>query len=111
MKLVRNRPFKRTVHVRFPAEDGVEFEEVSFTAHFEALTTEEAEEFDMRNREGREVFLRRVLKGFDGVIDDATGAPLPVTPENIDLLIRDSFVSPALIQTFIATMAGAPRKN
>lgn len=113
MKIVKNRPFRRKVDVKFPSADGEGFEEQSFTANFVALTTQEASEFALHTAEGRESFLTRVFVGFDGIQDDASGvdAPMVVTPENIAMLIMDPFVSPALVQTYIAALAGVARKN
>lgn len=113
MKIVKNRPFRRTVDVKFPAADGQGTEEQSFMGHFIALTTDEAAEYQLHNAAAREAFLTRVFLGFEGIEDDMEpgDVPWPNTPENVAALIKDPFVQPALVQAYIAALAGVARKN
>lgn len=113
MKLISHRKFSAKVLVRLPPPPGGEVAEASFNAHFIALPKAELKAFDLRDDAQVDAFLRRVLVGWDGLIDDGNGPEraLPFQPDTLELVINDLAVTRALLQAYVDTMAGVIRGN
>lgn len=114
MRLSATRQFSATVVVNMPTATGAPADEdMTFTARFRALTTDEFQAHDLASGEGQNAYLRDVLCGWEGLVDDTGGEdkPLAFTPENRDALIRDFFVRRALMETYAQALAGAKRGN
>ena len=114
MKLVKTRRFTALVTVGFPASAEAKSEDISFTAHFVALSKSELKEFDLTSDVSVEAFLRRVLVGWEGIVDDTEGGvahPLLFRPETVSLLLDDLAITRALLKAYIEAMAGLIRGN
>lgn len=114
MRISSTRYFTATVAVAMPTTAGSPADEdMTFTARFRALTTDEFQAHDLGSGEGQNAYLRDVLCGWEGLIDDTDGEdkPLAFTPEHRDALIRDFFVRRALMETYAQALAGAKRGN
>lgn len=111
MKLTRNRVFRSKITVTVPNGDTVDVQ--TFYAHFKAIPVDAMMVHRLGTSEEQAAFLRDVLVGWDGITDDRDGvdAPMEVTPENLELVIGDTFVRTALLDKFGKDVAGAARGN
>lgn len=107
-RLVDNPEFTAAVKVRVPVEGG--HADGSFTARFRALRTSEAAGFDRLSDEGLAGYLRAILIGWEGVVDDA-GAAVSFSDAARDRLIDAPFVQIPLLEAYNAAMPGAKRGN
>ncbi|MCC6475056.1 MAG: hypothetical protein IT514_15085 [Burkholderiales bacterium] len=107
-KLVSNPEFTASVKVRVPTEGG--HADGSFTARFRALSTSEASAFDRLSDEGLADYLRAILIGWEGVVDDA-GATVSFSDAARDRLIDAPFVQVPLLVAYNEAMIGAKRGN
>lgn len=108
LKVVKNPEFTATVKVLVPAEGG--HSDASFTARFKALTVSQAEAFNMMSVDGTNDWLRTILIGWEGVVDD-DGEPVTFNNQVRDELLDVPFIRMAVIQSYNAAMMGAKRGN
>lgn len=104
--------FTTTVTVREPGTT----EEQTFTGIFQALPQDETERLQGRDvpadriAEANREWLSKIFVGWE---DDlfVDGAALPVTPENIDLLMSAPWVRSAVVAAYLRELSGFARKN
>lgn len=107
-KLVKNPEFSHAVKVSIPVDGG--YSTQTFTARFRALTVSEAQGHDTMTLEGTNAYLRDVLVGLDGLVDDA-GEAISYNDAVRDQVIDLPFCRIALLETYNAAMMGAKRGN
>lgn len=108
LKLTRNPTFTATVKVQIPTDTGPL--EASFKARFKALTISAAEAFDLNSVQGTNVWLREILIGWEGVVDE-DGNPAPFDDGVRDQLLDLPWNRMAIIQAYNGAMLGAKRGN
>lgn len=108
LKITRNPTFTATVKVQIPTDNG--HLEASFKARFKALTISEAEAFDMGTLQGTNDWLRTILIGWDGVVDE-DGNPAPFDVGVRDQLLDLPWTRMAVMQAYNGAMLGAKRGN
>lgn len=108
LKIIKNPEFTATVKVQIPTEGG--HSDGSFTARFKALTVSQSEEFNMMSIEGTNDWLRTILIGWDGVVNDE-GEPASFNHATRDELLDVPFIRMAIIQSYNGAMMGAKRGN
>jgi hypothetical protein len=104
--------FTAPVEVIAPGETAPQ----TFTGRFQAQPLSETERLQSANMPVSEIaaandaWLRLIFVGWE---DDlmVDGAPFPVTPENIDLLLDAPWIRGALTMAYLRGMMAAARKN
>jgi hypothetical protein len=107
-KLVKNPTFTATVKISVPTEGG--FTDSSFTGRFRALSISEAEDFNLLTSDGTQEYLRTILTGWDGVVDE-DGTPVSFNDAVRDELLDTAYCRVAILNTYNAAMMGAKRGN
>lgn len=108
LKIIKNPEFTATVKVQMPVAGG--HSDASFTGRFKVLSISDSEAFNMLSTEGTTDYLRAILLGWDGVVDD-DGTPISFNDESRDQLIDIPYVRVALLSTYNSAMLGAKRGN
>lgn len=108
LKIVKNPVFTAPVKVTVPVEGGVR--ESTFTGRFRAVSVSEAESFNLMSSEGTSDYLRAILVGWDGIVDD-DGQPISFSDETRNDLIDIPFIRTAILTTYNTAMLGAKRGN
>lgn len=103
LKIDKNPTFKTPVKVFVPVDNGQA--EQTFTAEFRALTRSEMATVDAVTSEGADEFMRRVLVGWDGVVD-SDGDPFPFNQQNLETMIDIPFVRQALSAAYFSATSG-----
>lgn len=107
-KLLQNPEFSHTVKLSIPVDGGHDSQ--TFTARFRALSISEVAAHDTMTTAGTDAYLRDIVVGWEGVIDDQ-GEPIPFNSANLDRLIDLPFARQALLETYNSAMMGARRGN
>lgn len=107
-KLVTNPEFSHTVKVRVPVDSG--YDDLTFTARFRALSISEAERHNTLTSEGTNAYLREILVGWEGVVDDV-GEAVSFNAASRERMIDVPFVRMALLDTYHTALLGAKRGN
>ena len=103
LKIVRNPEFKVPVTVYTPANGGQR--EDSFSVLFRALTRSEQTDHDLSTVDGSDAFLRDVVRGWDGLIDD-DGQPFAYNDANFSMLLDLQYFRVALVQAYFNATTG-----
>lgn len=101
--------FTWPVHVQVPT-DGGKFVERVFHVRWQLQDSDELRK--AQNAPGADsvkVLLDCALKGFEPDLVDQTKAPIPFTPENVELLRTTPHVRPALVVSYWAAANGELR--
>ena len=102
------------VHVRVPCDYGKPREE-QFTARFRLLTEPERELLQQALREGSWNGARGIVEehvvGWEEIVDEATGEPLPFTPEILHAVLDQPYVLAAALDALGECSRGAAAKN
>lgn len=93
--------------VTFHFGEGDAQKTLEFTAHFGLMDDEKTE---TEAKKGDEPFIRKVLKGWDGILDDKN-KPLAFNKRNLDKLIKLSWWRTGVIDAFYFCQTTAGRKN
>lgn len=105
------KELKWPVTVSVP-RDGGKTVKATFTGHFVLLPQPE---FDAVYADGGNDgdLLRRTFKGWEADFADESGAPVPVTDENMDRAIATPYLRAAIIRAYMELSQGreAARKN
>ncbi|RID89678.1 hypothetical protein D2N39_21940 [Gemmobacter lutimaris] len=107
-KLLQKPEFSHTVKLSVPVDGGHDTQ--TFTARFRALPVSEVTAHDTMTAEGTATYLREILTGWEGVVDDA-GEEIAFNDATRDRMIDLPFVRVALLETYNAAMLGAKRGN
>jgi hypothetical protein len=107
-KVIKNPTFTATVKVSAPTDGG--FADGSFTGRFKVLSISEAEDFNLLSSEGTKDYLRAILIGWEGVVDDS-GEPLSFNDAQRDELLDIPYIRVGILNTYNAAMMGAKRGN
>lgn len=103
LKVVRNPKFTAPVTVHQPGDGGQI--EGRFKVQYRALTKSEVEAHDMTTADGASVFLRDVVQGWEGLVDDEK-QPFEFNDENFSLLLDLTHFRVALITTYFSSTNG-----
>lgn len=111
MKIVKDRTFRAKVTVAIPDAD--QNLTSNFNVTFKALSRSELTAFKVDTFEAQDDFLRAVIVGWDGVTEDRDGRdePMPFTTENLNMLLDDPLIQPALLNAWGKALADARRGN
>jgi hypothetical protein len=99
--------FKRTVKVNTPKADGAGFTESTLKVIYKRVTVEKINE--LRDKKMKEAMLE-VVTGFEDFLD-ADDQPIPVTEENISLLLSVPEALAAINDEFWVSLYKAKEKN
>lgn len=97
--LSANPKFTHDVKVMTPVDGGHKQEE--FKATFAVIDVDDMG--DVASLEGQKAFLRRVVVGLEGIVDEAK-KEVPYSDEFRDRLIGIAYIRAALIQTYMAAV-------
>ena len=107
-KIATRRQFTHTVEFKVPVDGG--FENASFKARFQVLSSDEAAEFKVATLDGMKSFLATVVIELEDVTDDA-GKPLPYSDALRDQVIDFQPARIALYAAYWAALTPARTGN
>ena len=99
------------VTVQIPT-DGGRYVAETFDAHFKRLSQQRLEQIRKDALDGQLTdggFARTVMGGWAGVTDN--GAEVPFSLAALDQLLQIPGTAAAIVEAFVASQTGAPRKN
>lgn len=106
-KIAVTETFKRTVKVNTPKADGAGFTESTLKIVFKRVTVEKINE--LRGMKMKEA-MQQVVTSFEDFLD-GDDQPIPVTNENIDLLLSVPEALVAINDEFWVSLYKAKEKN
>lgn len=110
-KFARNREVLWPVTVRVPREDGSgAVEQMEAKVLYQLLSKTELRDMTQAKIDTSEL-LQKKVRGWEGIIDADTAAPLPFTDENLAALLEIPFVHQAVLVGLTQASVGAERKN
>lgn len=107
-KLVSEPTFTREVKIKRPVDGGYEIETCKAT--FLALTTDEAESYDMADPKQVREYLCRIVRHVDEIVDD-NGSALEFNDAVRDKLLSYAHVQIAFLDTYTKALRGAREGN
>lgn len=106
--IIENPTFIHTVPVMVPVDGG--HVEQSLKAQFRVVSQDDLAEHDLRTPEGTEAYCRAIVADFAD-IEDAQGAPIPMSDQVRNKLYRTPYVQIALIRSYALAMSKAKAGN
>ncbi|MBJ2150604.1 hypothetical protein [Paracoccus sp. IB05] len=103
LKVIRNPEFLVPVTVLTPADGGQS--EGRFKARFRALTKSELEAHEMVTGDGATAFLREVVQGWEGLVDDENAA-FEFSDPNFNALLELPHFRVAMIKAYFDNTSG-----
>jgi len=108
-KFERFPTFTWPVHVQVPT-DGGKFAEQVFTARWQLQDSEELRKAqNVDGADGVKVLFDRALKGWENDLCDQAGAPIPFTPENVEMVRTAPHVRAAMVASYWDAVNGGLR--
>ena len=103
-----NPTFTHVVKVKVPIDGG--HADQDFKATFKVLPIDKSSEFDLREGASSTEFLRTVVIGMDGIVDDAN-QPVPYSDALRDEIVAIPYARAALVRTYFEAIGGAAAGN